>query len=125
MTDRIAEPDAALADLSFVAFDLETTGCSAAADRTVEIGAVWFDAAGNTADTFNELVNPGVRIGAEVMKVHGITNEAVADAPPLEVVLPPVQKADPGAPRRPGRPGRGRRPVRRGRRVRGGPGGQR
>ena len=88
MTSRLPEPDAALADLSFVAFDLETTGCSAGVDRAVEVGAVRFDLAGRELGTFSELVNPGRPIPANVIRVHGITDAAVASAPPFADVLP-------------------------------------
>ena len=81
-------PDAPLEAVTFVAFDLETTGCSAGLDRTVEIGAVRFDLAGRELRTFDELVNPGRPIPANVIRVHGITDAAVRDAPPLEDVLP-------------------------------------
>ena len=80
-----AETD--LADLTFVAFDLETTGCSAALDRTVEIGAVAFDLAGRELGAFQELVNPGRPIPANVIRVHGITDADVARAAPMAAVL--------------------------------------
>ena len=75
-------------DLTFVAFDLETTGCSAALDRAVEIGAVRFDAAGRDLGTFSELVHPGRPIPANVIRVHGITDADVRHAPPFAEVLP-------------------------------------
>ncbi|QDT15775.1 DNA polymerase III PolC-type [Alienimonas californiensis] len=82
------DPDAALGDVCFVAFDLETTGCTAASDRTVEIGAVRFDLAGRELGTFEELVNPGRPIPANVIRVHGITDAHVVDAAPMAAVLP-------------------------------------
>ena len=80
--------DAPLSEVTFVAFDLETTGCSAAADRAVEVGAVRFDLAGRELAAFDELVNPGRPIPANVVRVHGITDAAVARAPPFAEVLP-------------------------------------
>ena len=85
---RTIPSDAALAGLTFVAFDLETTGCSAGVDRTVEIGAARFDLAGRDLGTFSELVNPGRPIPANVIRVHGITDADVRDAPPFADVLP-------------------------------------
>ncbi|MFH5806289.1 exonuclease domain-containing protein [Alienimonas sp. DA493] len=83
-----ARGDAALSEAAFVAFDLETTGCTAATDRTVEIGAVRFDLAGRELGRFEELVNPGRPIPANVVRVHGITDAHVADAAPMAEVLP-------------------------------------
>lgn len=81
-------PETPLSAVTFVAFDLETTGCSAAADRAVEIGAVRFDLAGNDLGRFSELVNPGRPIPANVIRVHGITDAAVRHARPFAEVLP-------------------------------------
>ena len=84
--------DTPLADLEFVAFDLETTGCVAAGDAVVEVGAVRFGWDGGVIDgrgaTFQSLVNPRRRIPPNVIRVHGITDADVAEAPPVEDVLP-------------------------------------
>lgn len=72
----------------FIAFDTETTGLSPAANRVVEIAAIKFDLAGNEIGRFVELVNPGVVIPDEVIKIHRITNEMVAEAPLMGEVLP-------------------------------------
>ncbi len=64
----------------FTVFDLETTGLSPVRDRIVEIGAVRVDRDG-TLTRFETLVNPACPIPAGVTRVHGITNEMVADAP--------------------------------------------
>jgi DNA polymerase III subunit epsilon len=58
-------------------FDLETTGVFHERDRIVEIAA--FDSERNLS--FQRLVNPGVVIPDEVIRIHGITNEMVASAP--------------------------------------------
>ncbi len=84
----VPDADASLGDVTFIAFDLETTGCAAAADRTVEIGAVRFDLAGRELGVFEELVNPGRPIPANVIRVHGITDAVVADAAPMAEVAP-------------------------------------
>ena len=84
----VADPDARLEDVTFVAFDLETTGCSAATDRAVEVGAVRFDLAGRELGAFDELVNPGRPIPANVIRVHGITDAAVRGTPDFAAVLP-------------------------------------
>ena len=58
-------------------FDTETTGIRPDKDRIVEIAA--YDPVNDK--TFQQLVQPGVLIQEEVISIHGITNEMVADAP--------------------------------------------
>ena len=72
----------------FVAFDLETTGLSAEADRIVEVGAVRFDASGEILGEFERLVNPLRPSGAVARAVHGISDAELALAETAEVVLP-------------------------------------
>lgn len=80
--------DCPLDDVEFVAFDLETTGCAAGQSEIVEIGAIRFRLDGTEVDRFAQLINPRCNIPREVIRVHGITNAAVADQPPLPEVLP-------------------------------------
>lgn len=77
-----------MAPTEFVAFDLETTGLSAAFDRIVEIGAVRFSVTGDELGRFQSLVNPGRPIPRAAHAIHGIDDEDVADAPSVEGVLP-------------------------------------
>ncbi|MBX3016722.1 MAG: 3'-5' exoribonuclease [Bdellovibrionaceae bacterium] len=74
-------------DVTFVAFDTETSGAFPVGFEIVEMGAVkWKN--GQILDRFQALIKPSVPMGEEVIKIHGITNEMVADAPPLSEVLP-------------------------------------
>ena len=43
---------------------------------------------GREVDTFSSLVNPGIRIPEMITGITGIDDTTVADAPPIEVVLP-------------------------------------
>lgn len=73
-----------LADIVFTVVDCETTGLHVEnGDRLVAIGAVRVDGAVVRADdTFDTLINPGVRIPALSTTFHGITDAMVSEAPP-------------------------------------------
>ena len=61
-------------------FDLETTGISITKDRIVEISVLKVYPNG-TEESKTWLVNPEMPIPAEVIAIHGITNEKVANEP--------------------------------------------
>ena len=61
-------------------FDLETTGTNVAHDRIVEISILKVYPNGNK-ESKTWLVNPEVEIPAEVVKIHGISKEKVANEP--------------------------------------------
>ena len=76
-----------VSNLTFVAFDIETTGLSREHARIVEIGAVKFRN-GEIVDTRSWLVNPGMPIPEATQWVHGITDDMVADAPSFDEMFP-------------------------------------
>src|SRR5680860_1459178 len=61
-------------------FDLETTGTNIAKDRIVEISILKVLPKGTT-ESKTWLVNPGIKIPDEIIAIHGITNEKVANEP--------------------------------------------
>ncbi len=61
-------------------FDLETTGINVAKDRIVEISILKVFPNGNK-ESKTWLVNPEMNIPKEVIAIHGISNEKVADEP--------------------------------------------
>ena len=64
-----------LLDETYVVFDLETTGLYAdKGDSIIEIGAVKM-CKGKIIDSFDVLVNPGIKISDEIISITGITNE--------------------------------------------------
>ncbi|MBU0982342.1 MAG: WYL domain-containing protein [candidate division Zixibacteria bacterium] len=76
-----------LQSFDFVAFDTETTGLWAPANRIVELGAVKFRLGSQTSERFQELVNPGRKIPLETVRIHKITDSMVKDADPIKPVL--------------------------------------
>ena len=77
----------ALAGVTFVVVDLETTGGSPAESHITEIGAVRVRG-GEVLGEFQTLVNPHVPIPAFIQVLTGITDAMVADAPRIEAALP-------------------------------------
>lgn len=68
-------------DGPYAVIDVETTGFSSAhGDRVIEIAVARVDAAGRIEDEYATLLNPQGRDTGPVF-VHGISNDAVADAP--------------------------------------------
>lgn len=66
-------------------FDLETTGISITKDRIVEISILKVFPDGKE-ESKTWLVNPEMVIPAEVVEIHGISNEDVADKPTFKTL---------------------------------------
>jgi DNA polymerase-3 subunit epsilon len=83
--DELGRP---LRDITFCVVDLETTGGSASGGSMItEVGAVKVRG-GEVIGEFQTLVDPRGEIPAFIAVLTGITNSMVADAPPIESVLP-------------------------------------
>lgn len=72
---------------AYVVVDIETTGGHPVNNEIIEIGAVYVEK-GEVKDRFNQLVRPNEEISEYIIGITGITNEMVAEAPPIEVVMP-------------------------------------
>ena len=77
----------ALADVTFVVVDLETTGGSASASAITEFGAVKVRG-GVVLGEFQTLVKPSEPIPPFIQVLTGITDRMVAQAPRIESVMP-------------------------------------
>lgn len=80
---------------SFVVFDLETTGVTNT-DQITEIGAVKI-VDGEMTEIFHTLVNPQCSLSQDIIKLTGITDEMLADAPLFEDVAHDFYKFTRGA----------------------------
>jgi DNA polymerase III subunit epsilon len=81
-------PDVSLRAASFVSFDCETTGMDPRHDRIVALGAVRFRRGGSIDATFDELVDPKLRIPAAATAVHGIDDDSVRGRPDISTIIP-------------------------------------
>jgi DNA polymerase-3 subunit epsilon len=71
--------------------DTETTGLSAAeGDRIVEIGCIEYDNRRPTGRTLHHYVNPQRISHPDAVRVHGISDEFLADKPPFAAVAAEV-----------------------------------
>lgn len=65
-----------------ICFDTETTGINPlSGDKIVEIGAVELINHLPTGKVFHKYINPEREVPEEVVKIHGLTNEFLADKP--------------------------------------------
>ncbi|MBE7010312.1 MAG: PolC-type DNA polymerase III [Ruminococcaceae bacterium] len=71
----------------FVVFDIETTSLSARYGEVIEIAGVKVKD-GRVTEQFSKFVKPGREIPYHITELTHITNEMVADAEPIEAVLP-------------------------------------
>ncbi len=78
--------DQKLSDTAVV-FDIETTGFSNVKDAIIEIGAVKVRD-GEIVDRFSTFVNPGRMIPYRIVELTSITDDMVADAETIDVILP-------------------------------------
>jgi DNA polymerase-3 subunit epsilon len=83
-----------LEELTFVVLDSETTGLRAEdGHRIVSLAGVKVrGGAVRRTEVFDALVQPGRPVPVESSRFHGLTDETLADAPPIEVVLPAFER---------------------------------
>ena len=83
------EKDVPLKDLTFVSFDLETTGLSVMDDDITEFGAVRYKN-GQEIGRLQSLIKPNKRISQKITNLTHITNEDVKDAPTIDEFIPRI-----------------------------------
>ena len=81
------ERKSSLKDLTFVSFDLETTGLSVMDDDITEFGAVKIKN-GQEIGRIQSLIKPKKHISQKITQLTHITNDDVKDAPTIEEFIP-------------------------------------
>lgn len=79
-------PQAKLLELPVVVFDFETTGLDVKTARIIEIGAIKY-LNKKEIGRFSTLVHPGQKLPPETFGITGISDEMLADAPPLQDIF--------------------------------------
>ncbi len=83
------EADISLKNMTFVSFDLETTGLSVMDDDITEFGAIKMKN-GQIIDRMQSLIKPNKEISQKIMNLTHITNEDVEEAPTIMEFLPKI-----------------------------------
>ncbi|MDE6952543.1 MAG: PolC-type DNA polymerase III [Erysipelotrichales bacterium] len=83
------EKDMSLKDLTFVSFDLETTGLSVLDDDITEFGAVRYKN-GQEVARLQSLIKPNKTISEKITRLTHISNNDVKDAPTIQEFLPKI-----------------------------------
>ena len=71
---------------NYIALDLETTGLNPARDRIIEIGMARIEG-GKVADTYEQLISPGIKLSERVVELTGIDDSMLKDMPSITDVL--------------------------------------
>ncbi|NRB49243.1 MAG: 3'-5' exonuclease [Saprospiraceae bacterium] len=74
-------------DRNLIFFDIEATGLSVVRDRIIQIAMIkYFKKENKEPEELTLLINPGIPISLEAMKVHGIQPKDVANKPTFQQV---------------------------------------
>ena len=86
-TGIVVAPGDEKLDEPIIVLDFETTGLNPLTDRIIEIGAVKLQN-GKIDDSFSTLVNPGVPLSDDIIRITGIKDYMLKDQPPASEALP-------------------------------------
>lgn len=84
---RFHTREEALSFKDYIVFDFETTGLSPRTCSIIEVGALKVRN-GEVVDTFSSFINPHEPLPEAIVKLTGITDEDLSNAPDLSAVLP-------------------------------------
>ncbi|WP_051688089.1 helicase C-terminal domain-containing protein [Desulfofalx alkaliphila] len=74
---------------TYIGLDLETTGLNPEKHQIIEVGLIKL-VDGVITETYHSLVNPGTGLPLRIKRLTGIDDEMLADAPPIEEILPEI-----------------------------------
>lgn len=80
--------DKPLQDLTFIAFDSESTGRHPIVSQLLELAGVKFNSKGEILEEKGSLINPGRSIPEHVSRIHGINDSMVENAASVSTVVP-------------------------------------
>jgi len=83
--------DTPLSEITFVSFDVETTGLGPTTERILEFGAVKFRD-GKIIEEKSWLINPQQRIHFAARRVHGISSKSLKDKKVFAEVYPEISE---------------------------------
>ncbi len=78
-----------MTDNIVIVLDVETTGLDFTREKMIEFAALKL-VNGEITEEYETLINPHQHIRNSSMRIHGITEEMVQDAPPIEEVMPKI-----------------------------------
>ena len=81
------DDDRLLKDLTYVVYDIETTGLSSTRDKIIEIAAVKI-MNGSITERYQSFINPGESLSHFTTELTDITDEMLSTAPSIEEELP-------------------------------------
>jgi DNA polymerase-3 subunit epsilon len=84
---RVAGTRGSWREAEFSVVDLEATGLDLARDEVVSAGAVRVAHGRVTSRTFYEVARPRGEVSPDAVRLHALTADELADAPPFEEVL--------------------------------------
>jgi len=68
-------------DRDLIFFDVETTGLNVIRDRIIQLGMVKYPKNSGTPEEMMLMINPGIPISEEAMRIHGITPADLVNKP--------------------------------------------
>lgn len=84
--ETMASRHGGLDKLTYIIFDLETTGLDSLKDEIIEIGAIKIENS-EVKDIFNKLVKPETLVSSRITEITGISQEMLENEPPIKPVL--------------------------------------
>ncbi len=87
-----------LSDIRLLGLDIETTGLDVLSNEIIEIGIAEYDTANHTITTrYQSLVKPNQQVKDHIIRITGIDNKMLVDAPKIEDISEDLLKVIKGS----------------------------